>query len=240
LAMEAADRMMEETDLATVTSNSAMEAADGAMEETDSPTILSNSTTGMTNPTHARPTRHAWTTCTTSRVLEDSTTDHRPVVTEIASGGAQKSLVQLRRRPFKVIRREALETALESASDWSVIYSIKDVEKVHKLIVNGIVTALDVVAPVKEITVKAGSSLYLLRETIDTMKRRDSARPGTPRFCVLRNASNHLVKRDKLTSNSETLAKSSSDPRVLWQLANDALGKALASLPPALVNAEGT
>jgi hypothetical protein len=71
------------------------------------------------------------------------------------------------------------------------------------------------------------------------IKRRDSARPGMPRFRVLRNATNRLVKRDKLTSNSETLAKSSSDPRVLWQLANDALGKASASLPPALVNAEG-
>jgi hypothetical protein len=31
----------------------------------------------------------------TSRVLEDSTTDHRPVVTEIASGGAKKSLTKL-------------------------------------------------------------------------------------------------------------------------------------------------
>jgi hypothetical protein len=30
------------------------------------------------------------------------------------------------------------------------------------------------------------------------------------------------------------------DPRVLWQLANDALGKAPASLPPALVNAAGS
>jgi hypothetical protein len=176
----------------------------------------------------------------TSRVLEESTTDHRPVVTEIASGGAKKSLVQLRRGPFKAIRREALESALESAHDWSVIYAIKDVEEVHKFIVNGISAALDVVAPVKEITVKAGSSLYLSRETLEMMKRRDSARPGTQRFCVLRNATNRLVKWDKLTSNSETLAKSSSDPRVLWQLANDALGKAPASLPRRLSTRRGS
>jgi hypothetical protein len=173
------------------------------------------------------------------RVLEDSTTNHRPVLTTIASGGAQKSLAKLKQRPFKAIRREALESAL-SQHDWSEIYSIKDVEEVHKNIINGINAALDVVAPVKEITVKAGSNLYLTRETLEMMKRRDSARAGTQRFCVLRNATNHLVKRDKLTSNSETLAKSSSDPRVLWQLANDALGKAPASLPPALDNAAGS
>jgi hypothetical protein len=72
------------------------------------------------------------------------------------------------------------------------------------------------------------------------MKQRDLARAGTPRFCVLRNATNRLVKRDKLASNAETLAKSGRDPRVLWQLANDALGKAPPSLPLALVNATGS
>jgi methyl-accepting chemotaxis protein len=114
------------------------------------------------------------------------------------------------------------------------------VEEVHKLVVDGINAALDVVALVKGITVKTGSNLYLTRETLKMMKRRDSAKAGTPRFRVLRNATNRLVMRKKLTSNSETLAKSSSDPRVLLQLANDALGKAPASLPPALVNATGS
>jgi hypothetical protein len=93
-----------------------------------------------------------------------------------------------------------------------------------------------VVAPVKEIVVKTGSNLYLTRETLEMMKRRDSARAGTLRFCILRNATNRLVKRDKLASNAETLAKSSRDPRVLWQLAKNALGKAPPYLPPALVN----
>jgi hypothetical protein len=96
-----------------------------------------------------------------------------------------------------------------------------------------------VVAPVKEITVKTGSNLYLTRETLEMMERRDSARAGTPRYQALRNAANRLVKRDKLASNAETLAKSSSDPRVLLQLANKALGKAPEALPPALVNAAG-
>jgi hypothetical protein len=148
-------------------------------------------------------------------------------------------LIKLNQQPFKAIRQEALEAAL-SQHDWSGIYSIKDVEEVHKFVVDGIVAALDVVAPVKEIVVKTGSNLYLTRETLKMMKRRDSARAGTARFCALRNATNRLVKRDKLASNAETLAKSSSDPRVLWQMANNALGKAPPSLPPALVNAAGS
>jgi hypothetical protein len=114
-------------------------------------------------------------------VLEDSTTDHRPVVTVIASGGAKTSLTKLNRRPFKAIRREALEAAL-SQQNWSEIYSIKDVEEVHKFLDDSIHSALDVVAPVKEITLKTGSNLYLTRETLEMMERRDSARAGTPRY----------------------------------------------------------
>jgi hypothetical protein len=113
------------------------------------------------------------------------------------------------------------------------------VEEVHKFITDGIHAALDVFAPVKEIVIKTGSNLYLTRETLEMMKRRDSARAGTPRFRALRKAANCLVKRDKLASNTETLSKGSSNPRVLWKLANDALGKAPASLPPALVNTAG-
>jgi hypothetical protein len=115
-------------------------------------------------------------------VLEDSTTDHRPVVTVIASGGAKKSLTKLNQRPFKAIRRWALEPAL-SQQNWSEMYSIKDVEEVHNYVVDSIHSPLDVVAPVKEIPVKTGSNLYLTRETLEMMERQNSARAGTPRYC---------------------------------------------------------
>jgi hypothetical protein len=175
----------------------------------------------------------------TSQVLEDNTTDHHPVLTTIESGGVHKHLIKINCQHFKAIRRDALESAL-SQRDWSGIYAIKDVDVVNKFVVDGIIAALDVVAPVKEIIVKTGSNLYLKRETLKMMKRRDSARDGRPRFCALRNTANRLVKRDKLASNAETLAKASRDPRVLWQLANNALGKAPPSLPPGLVNATGS
>jgi hypothetical protein len=124
--------------------------------------------------------------------------------------------------------------------DWTGMYSIKDMEEVHKFVIDGFIAALDVVTPVKEIVVKTGSNLYLSRETLEMMKRRDSAKAGTQRFWVLRKATNRLLKQDKLTSSAETLAKSSNDPRVLWQLANNALGKAPLSLPPAFINAAGS
>jgi hypothetical protein len=172
-------------------------------------------------------------------VLEDNTTDHHPVLTTIESDGGHKHLIKLNCRHFKAIRQDALESAL-SQRNWSGIYAIKDVEEVHKFVVDSIIAALDVVAPVKEIVVKTGSNLYLTRETLEMMMRRDSARAGTPRFRALRNAANRLVKQDKLASNAEALAKASKDPRVLWQMANNAFGKAPPSLPPALVNTTGS
>jgi hypothetical protein len=85
---------------------------------------------------------------TTSKVLEENTTDHHPVLTTIKSGGGQKHLIKINRRNFKAICREALKAAL-SQHEWLGIYSIKDVEEVHKFVVNGIITALDVLAYVE-------------------------------------------------------------------------------------------
>jgi hypothetical protein len=139
----------------------------------------------------------------TSKVLEDKTTDHHPVLTTIKTGGGHKHFIKLKRRNFKAIRRDTLEAALNQ-HDWTGIYSVKDVEEVHKFVIDGIIAALDDVAPVKEIVIKMGSNLCLSKETLEMMKRRDLAKAGTQRFRVLRNATNRLVKRDKLTSNAET------------------------------------
>jgi hypothetical protein len=243
-ATEVTNPAAEVTNPATDVADSAKEVANLATEVTDSENEVTDSATVPTTPTHAVPTQNAWTTCTrmASRThLKSAGGQHHgplPGHYHDPSGGGQKHLIKLNQQPFKAILREALELAL-GRRDWSGIYAIRDVEEVHKFITDGIHAALNLVAPVKEIFVRTGSNLYLTRETLKMMKRRDSARAGTPRFQVLRNASNRLVKRDKLASNTETLSKASSNPRVLWQLANKALGKAPASLLPALVNAAG-
>jgi hypothetical protein len=173
--------------------NPATEVTSPAKEVANQAVEVNNLARGATPPTHAVHTQHAWTTCT--RVASHTrpqecwrtcgTTDHRPVITTIASGGSRKALTKLSRRPLKAIRREALESALELVRDWSGIYAIKDVEEVHKFITGGIIAALDAVTPVKEIVVKTGSNLYLTRETLEMMRRRDAARACTPRYRAL-------------------------------------------------------
>jgi hypothetical protein len=71
------------------------------------------------------------------------------------------------------------------------------------------------------------------------MKERDMAVRGKKKFRVLRNEVNRLVRRDRLATNMETLAKSGENPKVLWQLANDLLGVARQSLPSSLNTAAG-
>jgi hypothetical protein len=48
------------------------------------------------------------------------------------------------------------------------------------------------------------------------------------------------VRRDKLHSNISTLNKARGDPRVLWQLANAAMGKPKANLPKQLSKPDGS
>jgi hypothetical protein len=111
---------------------------------------------------------------------------------------------------------------------WGDIYDIEDVEKAHNFIVHGITVALDVVAPYKTIRVRRGDNLYL-----DLMAIRDRATGKEYRH--LRNRVSSMVKRDRLKTNLDKLRKANNDPKVLWGLANLALGKSQSSLPASLV-----
>jgi hypothetical protein len=116
---------------------------------------------------------------------------------------------------------------------WGDIHAIEDVEKVHKFIVRGITMALDVVAPYKTIRVRRGDNLYLSSEMLNLMEIRDRA-TGTE-YRRLRNKVSSMVKRDRLRTNLDKLRKANNDPKVLWGLANSALGKSQSSLPASLV-----
>jgi hypothetical protein len=50
------------------------------------------------------------------------------------------------------------------------------VEAVHKIVVDGITNVLD-----REITVKAGSNVYLAADTLRLMAMRDSGQSGSPK-----------------------------------------------------------
>jgi hypothetical protein len=117
------------------------------------------------------------------------------------------------------------------------VYAIKDVDNILKYITAGIVSALNVVAPEKEIHVKKGQDLYLTRETLEAMKKRNAATGR--RYRSLRNEVSGLVRRDKQDSNLLSLKKASNDPKVLWRLADQALGKDRPSLPASITGANG-
>jgi hypothetical protein len=71
----------------------------------------------------------------------------------------------LLRQNFKQTVKHNLEDALE-LTDWSQIHAIKDVDKAHKFLTNGITAALNRVAPLKSISVRPGANTYLAADTL--------------------------------------------------------------------------
>jgi hypothetical protein len=152
-------------------------------------------------------------------VLTNSTIDHFPVVAAIKVNPTQKTM---ERRNFKALERPALLRALDTWP-WSVVYGIRDPDKVLDFITRGIVNGLDQVAPVKSITVKEGSlPLYLRPDTLALMAKRDSLSRG-PRYRAARNRVTALVWRDKEASNLSKLTELGNSPAVLWEIANAAV-----------------
>jgi hypothetical protein len=172
-----------------------------------------------------------------SKAIPDATTDHRPVVTTVRAGGrcpGTTKLVSLKRQNFQAITRGELEGALNH-TDWTRVYAIRDVDDILDFITAGIVSALDIIAPEKEIRVKSGPNLYLTLERLETMRKRDLATGR--RYRELRNEVSRLVRRDKPDSNLLSLKKAGNNPKVLWHLADQALGKDRPSLPASITGA---
>jgi hypothetical protein len=101
-------------------------------------------------------------------LLEDTSMDHRPLLLTVSAGvrGSNSSeLTTVKRRNFKRLGRQQLETALQAAVNWDEIYRIHDVNDALKYLTSAIVAALDVVAPMQNVTVRKGKALYLARDT---------------------------------------------------------------------------
>jgi hypothetical protein len=69
------------------------------------------------------------------------------------------------------------------------------------------------------------------------MKKRDAA--TSKRYWGLWNKVSRLVRRDKQDSNLLSLTKAKNDPKVLWNLADQALRKYHPSLPASITGANG-
>jgi hypothetical protein len=104
-------------------------------------------------------------------VLNDSTTDHFPVVAEVKISKVNPASKTLKRRNFKGLERQALLQVLD-AWTWADVYGIRDPDKVLNFITRGIVQGLDQAAPVKTITVREGSlPVYLRPDTLALMAK---------------------------------------------------------------------
>jgi hypothetical protein len=169
------------------------------------------------------------------QVLPSAATDHRPLLAALGteSGSGLENRV-FDRRNFKAIYSVSLCAALERHCVWEDVYAIKGADDSLAFIMRGINAALDDVAPVKSILVKAGAPLYLAADTRAAMKARDSVERKGLKYKHLRNEANRLVKQDHVRSNVSRLAKSRGDPRVVWQIAKSAMGQDSAQLPAAL------
>ncbi|QQP41982.1 Uncharacterized protein FKW44_016510 [Caligus rogercresseyi] len=149
------------------------------------------------------------------KVLEDATSDHRPVLANILVPSERSGTRSIKRRNFKAIRQSELETALQR---WpSQIPPRWHHGCPHE------------VAPIKTIKVKTGKNLYLAPDTLKLMRERDKATGSEYRR--IRNQVSSMVKRDKVRTNVNKLHQSHNDPKVLWRLANEAIGNSSSPLP---------
>jgi hypothetical protein len=170
------------------------------------------------------------------KVLEDASSDHRPILATVGGVLTNAGTRTITRRDFKRVDSDSLCRALDAACQWSELYSIHDVDAAVAFVMRGINVALDVVAPLKQMTVKKDDDLYLSAGTLTLMKTRDAAsRSGDKdKYKHLRNRTTARVRRERQQSNSARLAKAKGDPRTLWQIANAAVGKNGQSLPSSL------
>jgi exonuclease III len=215
-------------------SSSEMRDASPLTPNTSAPSATSSSLSGKRSRTSAIDHIYSAGISLDVRLLPDAATDHRPITATLSDGNVSKGKKIIARRNFKAVDSIGLCGALEEGCVWSDVYSIKGVDEALAFIMTGVGAALDVVAPVKSITVKEGDQLYLAADTRALMKLRDAAARGGRKHKKLRNDVTRLVRRDRVRSNVAKLAKSRGDPRTIWQIASSALGQSGGQLPASL------
>jgi hypothetical protein len=176
----------------------------------------------------------------TINVLNNTTTDHYPLLASVMIDMLSPANRSTVRRHFKKVTAFALNRALESwHRDWSNVFKIEHLDDIFAFINEGIVQGMDLVAPVKRITVKNNAlPLYLRHDTLALMKLRDSL-GRDPKYKSVRNRLSSLVRCGKELSNLAKLAASKNSPTVLWEIVNAAIGKPLQPLPGSVKDAEG-
>ncbi len=171
-------------------------------------------------------------------VLPTAMTDHRPILAEFRLHQQLGGLKCITRRNFKSVDTSAIRMAI-NAESLSGVFLMEDVEEIHATIINEIVAALDLVAPLQQVQVKdRRTPLYLSAEARAAINERDRAIAhgcSHAEYRKLRNRAARLVRRDKLASNMEHLEEQGLGPKCIWDLANAVSGRSTrCSLPTEL------
>ncbi len=175
-------------------------------------------------------------------VLLNAMTDHRPMFTGLDLRQKGTGLKTILRRNFKSVSTPSLCWTI-NAEALSRVFHSEDVEETHRIVVDEIIAALDVVAPIQEVQVKERlTPLYLSSYTLSLMRRRDAAaaRGDHNEYRQLTNKTARLMRRDKLESNVGHLQAQGLDSKAIWHLANVASGRSQASTLPAELQDEST
>ncbi len=192
------------------------------------PTFTSDGTFGGT---HRESTLDVFYTRTTRRmaatvnVLDDATTDHRPIMAHLVHGQPPPIVrTEKTTRDWSKIESDVLINALlADAEKLARITSLTDVNETAKALTGTVLAAINSVAPLRKY-VTPNSNLKLAADTRATIRARDAAkRRGALQYKQLRNKALSLVRRDAIQT---TLSRIARDPqRAAWGIVAENTGK---------------
>ncbi len=174
----------------------------------------------------------------TVRVLANAAGDHRPVLASYPLCAVGFTVKEKCCRDLKRVTPEALLMAV-NATKLSLVFQEDDVDKIAAIIVQELVSALDLIAPTRSVFIKERTiPLSLRRETRGTMAARDAAarRGDWPLYRRLRNLAGRQVRQDRVRTTLQLLSRHKDDPKEVWKLADSLTGRERSAvLPPALL-----
>ncbi len=171
----------------------------------------------------------------TVTVLDNATTDHRPVLATVATRSVPLATGTEFVRNLKKVSPDIFCSTIESLLPEN-FYHMTNVDAAHESLVTAVISSLERVAPLRIAKTKQvnGYRLSLAADTLATMKQRDSISPSHPCFRTLRNRARKMVRRDAVDGALKAIDGAIANPKKLWDFARQHMGNVRASLPTSL------
>ena len=156
-------------------------------------------------------------------VLQDGTSDHKPVLAKIRCRKPKKPVRQTRSdKNWKALDASVLNSVLEEW-DWSRLLCSTSADRATALLREAMVAATDAAVPTRNYTTP-NINIRLKPETRAVMRARDAAKEeGKKSYKSLRNRALSLIRRDHVQRNLERIDKYGQEGA--WQVVNEVTGK---------------